>query len=225
MASYERRWGDALRAAVGLGVLAVSGAIAASGTVAPAETSVFNAINGLPEWLSPLMVALQYLGVLAVGPVFAVAAAIWRKGRLALAALAATGLKLVLERVVKAMVERQRPAVTEADAVLRGNVPHHGLSFVSGHAVLATALAGLLSPYLRGRVKAIPWVVAGLVCLARVYLGAHNPLDIVGGAGLGLAIAGALNLVFGVPGAGDSAPSGVSGRWRLRRLSRTSAAR
>ncbi len=225
MVSYERRWGDPVRATVGIGVLAGSGAIAASGTVSSAEASVFDAINGLPNWLSPLMVALQYLGVLAVGPVFAAAAAIWRKWRLALAALAATALKLELERVVKAVVERQRPAVTEADAVLRGNVPHHGLSFVSGHAVLATALAGLLSPYLRGRIKAIPWIVAGLVCVARVYLGAHNPLDVVGGAGLGLAIAGVLNLAFGVPASSESQRTAVPGRWGLRRLSRTAAAR
>jgi undecaprenyl-diphosphatase len=39
----------------------------------------------------------------------------------------------------------------------------------------------------------------GLVGIARVYLGAHNPLDVVGGIGLGLAIAGMWNLVLGVP--------------------------
>jgi undecaprenyl-diphosphatase len=52
-------------------------------------------------------------------------------------------------------------------------------------------------------------VVVLLVCVARVYLGAHNPLDVVGGVGLGLAIAGALNLTLGVPIAAQ--PDGGSG--------------
>jgi membrane-associated phospholipid phosphatase len=43
---------------------------------------------------------------------------------------------------------------------------------------------------------------AAAVCLSRVYLGAHFPLDVAAGAGLGMFIGGVLNLVFGVPGNG-----------------------
>ena len=43
---------------------------------------------------------------------------------------------------------------------------------------------------------------------ARVYLGAHNPLDVAGGFGLGLAIGGAVNLALGVPAEGPDAPAG-----------------
>jgi membrane-associated phospholipid phosphatase len=32
-----------------------------------------------------------------------------------------------------------------------------------------------------------------------LYLGAHFPLDVIAGAGLGMLIGGVLNLVFGVP--------------------------
>jgi undecaprenyl-diphosphatase len=37
------------------------------------------------------------------------------------------------------------------------------------------------------------------VCFTRVYVGAHNPLDVICGAAVGLVIASVLNLLVGVP--------------------------
>ena len=77
--------------------------------------------------------------------------------------------------------------------------PSGGLGFVSGHAAVAAFLATMAWPYLG---RAARWVVgaaAVLVCLARVYVGAHLPLDVLGGAALGLAVAGAVRLIFGRP--------------------------
>ena len=45
----------------------------------------------------------------------------------------------------------------------------------------------------------VPWVLVGLVMVGRVYVGAHNPLDVVCGAALGVAIGSGLNLVVGRP--------------------------
>jgi len=193
-----RRRLDLLWIVGGLGTLLVAGAVAAGGTAPGWERAIFHAINGLPSWLRVPMQAAEVLGVLLVGPAVAIIALAFRKPRLVIAALLATALKLVMERAVKLVVERQRPAVSTPDAIARG-VPVRGLAFVSGHAVLTAALAGVVSPYLRGAWKVVPWAVVVLVCFARVYLGAHNPLDVVGGVGLGLAIAGALNLILGVP--------------------------
>jgi len=61
------------------------------------------------------------------------------------------------------------------------------------------AIATLTAPYFKGWWKALPWALAAAVCLSRVYLGAHFPLDVAAGAGLGTFIGGVLNLVFGVP--------------------------
>ncbi|HEX6330484.1 MAG TPA: hypothetical protein VF129_04235, partial [Actinomycetota bacterium] len=119
----------------GLLVVVLSGLIAGDGNVDAWEQAVFHAINGLPAWLEPPMRAVELLGILAVGPLVAIVAFAMKKPRLAVGAVLATSAKLALERVVKSVVERQRPATSTPDAIARG-VPVRGLAFVSGHAVL-----------------------------------------------------------------------------------------
>jgi undecaprenyl-diphosphatase len=137
----------------------------------------------------------------------AAAAALFRRFRLAAALVAATLLKIWLESVAKMLVQRGRPAETVPDAILRGNSAAHGLSFPSGHAMVIFAITTLVAPYLKGRWKVLPWALAAAVCLSRLYLGAHFPLDVIAGAGLGMLIGGVLNLVFGVPSTSSSTHS------------------
>jgi membrane-associated phospholipid phosphatase len=195
----SRRQLDALAVVGGLAVLVIGMVIVRDGTVPGWEKSIFHRVNDLPDWLYRPLWPFQQLGALAVGPVVAIVAALLRRFRLALAVLVATVAKLVLERVVKAFVSRQRPGTSIGqDVHLRGDVSAVGESFVSGHAVLIAAIAGLVTPYLPGRWKIVPWIVVALVMITRVYVGAHNPLDVVCGAALGLAIAGVINLVPGL---------------------------
>ena len=73
-------------------------------------------------------------------------------------------LKLIVEKaVVKQLVERERPGTTICGAPddleptcgnFRGDVPLEGLSFVSGHAIIAWGVATLLWPVLPGRWRA-----------------------------------------------------------------------
>ena len=60
--------------------------------------------------------------------------------------------------------------------------------------VLAKVVKGIV---VRGRPAALLDDV--FVCLARVHVAAHLPLDIVGGAALGLAVAGLVRLILGHP--------------------------
>jgi undecaprenyl-diphosphatase len=180
-----------------LAAFAVCAVVAADGRVGPVERATFHAVNGLPEWLYRPMVVFQYLGVLAMPLVVAIGALAFRRWRLAAALVLVVPLKLALERVVKLLVQRERPGTTVPDAILRGVHPA-GLSFVSGHAIITFAIAGVLALVLPRRWAVVAFILATLNAVARMYLGAHNPLDVVGGAAVGLAIAAALDLMLDV---------------------------
>ena len=209
--TYHRRQADAVMAAVGLGVVVLCGVLVANRVLASTDVAVFRRINHWPGWLNPLMWTVQLSGVIGALPLVAGAAALLRRLRLAVALAAATVLKPLLEAAAKTFVQRARPAETLHDVILRGNSAAHGLSFPSGHAMVIFAIATLVAPYFKGWWKVLPWALAAAVCLSRVYLGAHFPLDVAAGAGLGVFMGGVLNLVVGVPG-NSPGSSHASGR-------------
>jgi undecaprenyl-diphosphatase len=175
--------------AAGLVVFTVCAVIVANGRVGPTERAVFHAVNGLPGWLYQPMLYAQYLGVLAMPLVVAAGALLWRRWRLAAALVLVVPCKLGLEQVAKLLVQRQ-------------------LSFTSGHAIITFAIAGLLVLVLPRRWGVLAIALAVCNAVARVYLGAHNPLDVVGGAAIGLIIAAVLDMILDV--------ARVHGRGRTR---------
>jgi undecaprenyl-diphosphatase len=194
-----RGWSDAALVVVGVTVLGLAALPVAPDGVPAAETAVFRLLNDTTVLPFVLLWPVMQLGNLLVVPAAALLAAVLRRGRLAAGLLLGGGAGYVLAKVVKDLVVRARPTGLLTDVVIRG-AEAQGRGFVAGHATVAVALAAIAWPWLGPRGRGAVVVLAAVVCLARVYVGAHLPLDVVGGAGLGLAIAGLVRLALGRPG-------------------------
>jgi undecaprenyl-diphosphatase len=168
------------------------------------EASAFHRVNDLPDalWMF-LRVPMQlgsFLGSLAV---VAAIGLVTRDRRLTLATLVASLAAYWSSQAVKDIVGRDRPAL-----LLHGVHIHEtasGFGYVSGHTAVAVALAAAIAPSFPRAAQVIVVVLAALVGFARIYAGAHLPLDVIGGAGLGLVcgtlarIAGGVRYRYGSP--------------------------
>ena len=202
---YTRHPGDAVRVVLGGGVLALTTIAIHRDIVGDREAALFRVVNelALPGWTWPGVWLVMQLGVLGAVPLVAVLALATRRLRLALDAVLAAGSIYLIAKLVKEFVQRGRPQTLLDDVHILGE-PARGLGYVSGHSAVAVALATVASPYLGRRARRVAWVLAGCVCLARMYVGSHLPYDVIGGAALGWA---AGSLVLFVLGAPDPRPS------------------
>ncbi len=209
---YRRRGADAVTLLLAAALTALCSWAVSSGDVGPVEEAVFDWVNRWPDRLEGPLYAFQLLGVLGMPLLVAVPALVLRRWRLALALALLVPLKLLVHgEVVKGLVQRQRPASILPDVVLR-DVPSAGVAYPSGHAVITAGIVVLLAPYVRRRWLAVLVALALLNSVARVFLGAHAPLDVVGGAAVGAAIGAVLNLLVGVPARGRDARGPGAGR-------------
>jgi membrane-associated phospholipid phosphatase len=193
-----RGWPDVALVAGGAALLLVAALPVDPDHVPDAEAAVFRVVNGTTVLPFVLVWPVMQLGNVLVVPASVLVAAAFRRWRLAAELLIAGTVTYLGAKVVKGIWPRGRPDGLLADVVIRG-AEAHGRGFVSGHAATLTALAAVAWPWLgrRGRIAVAVLVI--VVCLARVYVGAHLPLDVVGGAALGLAVAGVVRLLFGRP--------------------------
>jgi glycosyltransferase 2 family protein len=199
-----RHPGDAVRLVAAIGVLLLSIKLVNRNHIDELEIDAFRLVNDLPGVLYPLVWTVMQLGNVLAVPVVAVAAALSRRYRLAVnLAVAGFGCYL-LARLVKAVVQRGRPSQYLPDVNLHGPAAT-GLGYISGHAAVAVALAAVASPYLSRRARRVAWALAAVICLSRLYVGAHLPLDVIGGAAVGWAAGAIVHLLLGAPGGSPSA--------------------
>lgn len=194
----QRRPTDLLWLVAGAVLLVLSALPVNADRVAALEADAFRLVNDLPSLPFAIVWVPMQLGNFLVVPAAVLAALAFRRWRLA-AGLALAGVGVyALAKVVKRFVERGRPSDVLDDVVVRGAAPH-GLGFVSGHIAVVTALALVAWPWLPRWGRWAAGAAVAAVFLARIYVGAHLPLDMVGGAALGLAVGGLVRLLLGIP--------------------------
>jgi len=158
------------------------------------DTSVFLQVNNSHvSFLNKIMVWLTEYGreafwIMTIIVLFVVGGISGKK----------TAIVLVLAFIViipigyaaKDLVQRERPSIPESDIILAQDSDY---SYPSGHATIVSAGAAIALALFRDskRKQAISLaltVEAALVCISRVYVGGHYPLDVIGGILLGVGI-------------------------------------
>lgn len=146
----------------------------------------FNLRGFRPKWLDRVMWWLTQLGNGAVVLGGSLILYILGQRRLAVELVLGTLSLWLMVELVKAFTDRSRPYVLLEDVRVIG-WREAGLSFPSGH----TSQVFFLASFLMRSLDFTPfgaftlYMVAGLVGLTRMYVGAHYPRDVLAGALLG----------------------------------------
>jgi undecaprenyl-diphosphatase len=107
------------------------------------------------------------------------------KYRLGLRIGFASGAAYLLAVVLKLLVHRPRPPELLTDVHSR-EVLTFGYGFPSGHTALVVAVGLTILPVVPRKYRWIVYLLMILVGISRMYLGVHAPLDVIGGALIGV---------------------------------------
>ena len=175
------------RGVLGAAGLVVSAIPVRHDRVAPLEERAFRLINRLPDAAYPAVWPPMQFGALAAVPVTAGISYVAGRRVLAARLIVAGGAAWTAAKVAKQVRVRGRPARLLHDVRVRGAEASGG-GFVSGHAAVATALAAAAVPRVGGRLGRALVILVPVVGASRLYVGAHLPLDALGGASLGFTV-------------------------------------
>jgi undecaprenyl-diphosphatase len=165
--------------------------------VAQGEERVFRRFNDAPDLLSPVLWPLMQTG--SLGAVFVAAEATRRiRGRNQALTVAVAGTAVWGGvKLIKPFVGRGRPAA-HLDAVNVHGQEQRGLGYPSGHAAVSMTLALLTTR--TGGARTVAVALAAITGASRMYVGAHLPLDVVGGVAIGTLVGSAVRCCHQRPG-------------------------
>jgi membrane-associated phospholipid phosphatase len=153
----------------------------------PAEEGVFRVANDAPDGITVPVRSVMQMGTFGTVPVVSAVALLARKPRLA-AALGVGGTAAwMLAKQAKVLGGRPRPEGVLMNVRTREKIDGD-LGWLSGHTAVATTIA--ITAWPATPRWSHPFLVGGTLTTAfgRMFVGAHLPLDLVGGAGLGMMV-------------------------------------
>jgi membrane-associated phospholipid phosphatase len=187
-AARARRVG---RFALGAGLFLISLFEARRGELANYEERLFRQINSASDRIRVPVRAVMQAGTFGTVPVVSVVALLAGHKRLA-ASLAMGGtIAWVGAKLVKPFGGRARPQGVLPEVTVREGI-EGDLGWVSGHTAVATTLAFVAAEELPRAARPLLAGIVVTVGFGRMYVGAHLPHDVVGGAGLGMMISAAI---------------------------------
>jgi membrane-associated phospholipid phosphatase len=197
-AASDRHASDAVRAASALVALTITGWLARDPQSNLVELNAFRLINELPATFGPPLLGIMQLGALAAIPALAAVAAVRRRPGLTRRLLAGGTAAWAVARLLQVLVVQEPPDVVLGGVILHGSAKP-GLAFPATHVAVAAAMATVAAPYLSRPNRRLAWIGVGAIGIARIYVGAHFPIDVVGGAAVGWGAGSLFHLIVGSP--------------------------
>jgi len=149
------------------------------------EEQAFRLANEATERIRVPVRGVMQAGTFATVPAVSALAFLFRRPRLAASLALAGTLAWLTAKLIKPVGGRDRPNGVLDDVTLRERI-EGDLGWPSGHTAVATTLAFVAAPELPRPARPVLAAVVATVGFGRMYVGAHLPHDIVGGAGLGM---------------------------------------
>jgi undecaprenyl-diphosphatase len=158
------------------------------------DSSAFSIINSShSQALNQLMISLTKYGREVFWPIAIILLFVlggWTGMKTAVVIALSMLVLIPLGVLAKDIVARPRPAIPKSDFLFPSDSEY---AYPSGHAVIVSAGAAVALMMFRDTQKRLTISLAlsaeaALVCLSRVYVGGHYPLDVIGGILLGVGV-------------------------------------